>query len=120
MNESKGDTKEILHTTSPIPVRLYMMQELITRLVEATCGYVPPSRSLHHHLAFPLTKNVGEVRLVVFGDNVIEPRLPTELVHALRDFIPSSIPESREQRQKLAGKRRSCIVPEDNRRQGLE
>lgn len=84
------------------------------------CRYVPPSRSLHHHLALPLTKRVGEVRLVVFGDNVIEPRLPTELVHTLRDFIPSSIPEPREQGQELAGKGCCRIVPEYDGRHRLE
>lgn len=82
-------------------------------------GCVPPGCSLHHHLAFPLTKRVGEVRLVVFANDVIEPRLPPEFVDALRDFIPGSITKSGKQRQKLAGKRRCRVIPEYDRRYRL-
>jgi len=55
--------------------------------------HMPPSRSLHHHLALPLPKGIRETGLVMFVDNIVEPRLAPELVHALRDFIASSIPE---------------------------
>jgi hypothetical protein len=88
-------------------------------LTEEMYRYVPPSCSLHHHLALSLTKRVGKVRLVVFGDNIIEPRLPTKLVHALRDFIPGSIPEPGEQGQEFAGKGCCSIVPEYDGRHRL-
>ena len=44
---------------------------------QATCG------GLHHHLAFALAERVREVRLVVPGEDVVEPGLPAELVDTL-------------------------------------
>jgi len=56
------------------------------------------SSCLHHHLAFPLPKCVREMRFVVFCDQVVEPRLSTELVYPLRDLVSSGIPKPRKKR----------------------
>jgi hypothetical protein len=78
---------------------------------------VPSGSSLHHHLALTLTKGVGELRLVVLVDEVIEIWLATELVNSLSDLVASSIPKTREQRHHLGQDRLRRSIPEDDGRQ---
>lgn len=78
-------------------------------------GHAPAGCGLHHHLALALAKGVGELRLVVPRDEVVEPRLPAELVHALRDLVPCCVAQPREQRQELFRERRGGVLAEDDR-----
>ena len=60
------------------------------------------SSGLHHHLTLALAECVREVRLVMPGEEVIEPWLPAKLVDPLRDLVTGGIPEAREEREQLA------------------
>jgi hypothetical protein len=51
---------------------------------------------LHHHLALPLSEGVRKLRLVVFGDDVVEIWLTTKLVYPLGDLVAGSITKTRE------------------------
>lgn len=70
---------------------------------------------LHHHLALALAKRVREAALVVLHDEVVEVRLPAELVHALRDLVARRVPEPREQRHQPPAQRRRGVLAEDDR-----
>lgn len=57
---------------------------------------------LHHHLALALAECAREVRLVVPGEDVVEPWLSAELVDPLRDLVACCISKPREEREQLA------------------
>lgn len=69
---------------------------------------------LHHHLALALAKRVREAALVVLHDEVVEVRLPAELVHALRDLVARRVSEPREQRHQPPAQRRRGVLAEDD------
>lgn len=54
--------------------------------------FAPSSTCLCHHFTLPFPESVGELRFVMLVDQVIKPRLSTELVDALSDFVPCCIP----------------------------
>jgi len=55
---------------------------------------------LHHRLALPLPKGVGELRLAPTDDEAVEPRLFAELVYPLSDFVSRRIAKTGGNRQK--------------------
>ena len=78
------------------------------------------SRGLNHELPVPLAERARELLLVVPSDDVVEPRLPAELVYPLRDLVARSLPQPGEQREQSPTDRRGGLVPEDDRRERAE
>jgi len=76
-------------TTSPIPVKLW--SEINIGTAKERTWNLPPSSSLHHHPSFPFTESVRKVGFIVLVNEIVEPRLTTELVDSLGDFVPCSI-----------------------------
>ncbi len=60
-----------------------------------TCN-LPSSSSLYHHPSFPFTESVREVGFIILVNEIVEPRLTTELVDSLSDLVPCGIAQSRE------------------------
>jgi hypothetical protein len=52
--------------------------------------------------------------LVIPRDDVVKPRLPTELVYPLGDLVSCCIPKAREERQKFTTDRGSGVVTEED------
>ena len=92
-------------------------QNTDARRMEMEMRNAPASSGLHHQLAFPLSKGVVELGLVVLVDQVVEPGLSTELVDSLCDFVASCIPETREERYKPLADACSSVFTEDDGRQ---
>jgi hypothetical protein len=71
-------------------------------------------RGLHHQLALPLSERISELGLEVFVDEVAEPRLPAEFVHALGDFVACGVAEPGEEGEEFAGEGGVGVFPEDD------
>lgn len=77
-------------------------EEKRMREMERTSPNSPPRRSLHHHLPLPLPKGVVKLGLVVLVDKIVEPRLASEFIHALGDFVACRVAQPWEEREELA------------------
>ena len=78
---------------------------------------VPSSSCLHHKLPFSLSKGIREVVLVVLVDEIVKPRLASELVYPLSDLVPCRVSETGEQREELLARRRGGMLSEDDSRE---
>ena len=75
---------------------------------------------MHHHLSFPLSKSIREVRFVMSRDDIVEPRLTAVLVDTLGDLVASGVAKAREKRQEPLAQGRGRVLAEDDRTDSRE